>query len=142
MLGRGLGWWEPAARDAVKRGREAQGEGRRETEMARPTTIADSQLRAALETLEGWSIEAGKLHREFHFASFVEAFGFMVKVALAAESLNHHPEWFNVYARVVVDLTTHDAGGITELDLELARRMNEYAGLPNPGPASAAGGGR
>ena len=97
--------------------------------MARPSKLSESELAAALAELPGWSIEAGKLHRELSFASFVEAFGFMSSAALVAERLDHHPEWFNVYNRVVVDLTTHDAGGLTSLDLQLARRMNELAGL-------------
>ena len=85
-------------------------------------------IREALAKLEGWSLEAGKLHREYRFPDFVTAFGFMSSVALVAEAMNHHPEWQNVYNRVVVDLTTHDAGGITEKDLALARRMDELAG--------------
>jgi 4a-hydroxytetrahydrobiopterin dehydratase len=85
-------------------------------------------LRDALSSLDGWELREEKLHREFRFADFVQAFGFMTKVALVAETMNHHPEWSNVYGRVAVDLTTHDAGGITEKDLELARRMDELAG--------------
>jgi 4a-hydroxytetrahydrobiopterin dehydratase len=77
--------------------------------------------------LPGWSLREGKLHRQFQFGSFVEAFGWMSSVALVAESMGHHPEWSNVYNRVRVDLTTHDAGGITELDFTLAQRMNELA---------------
>ena len=77
---------------------------------------------------EGWEIRDGKLHREFRFADFNEAFGFMTRAALVAEQMNHHPEWFNVYDRVVVDLTTHDAGGITEKDHHLAHHLNEIAG--------------
>lgn len=84
-------------------------------------------LREALAELEGWSLPGDKLHREFRFRNFVEAFGFMTRVALVAESMDHHPEWSNVYGRVTVDLTTHDAGGITARDLALARRMNELA---------------
>lgn len=76
---------------------------------------------------DAWTIEGGKLHREFRFADFVQAFAFMSGCALVAERLNHHPEWFNVYNRVRVDLTTHDAGGITEHDFELARAMNGLA---------------
>jgi len=91
------------------------------------TALAPDAINAALAELPGWSIENGKLHRQFQFKSFVEAFGFMSSVALVAESMGHHPEWFNVYNRVIVDLTTHDAGGITDLDLTLARRMNELA---------------
>jgi len=77
--------------------------------------------------LAGWSVEAGKLHREYKFADFVEAFGFMTSVALLAERLNHHPEWFNVWNTVRVDLTTHDAGGITERDFDLATAMEQLA---------------
>lgn len=85
-------------------------------------------LRKAAAGLPGWSVVDGKLHREFRFPDFVAAFGFMTRVALAAEARNHHPEWSNVYGRVVVDLTTHDAGGVTALDLELARTLNALAG--------------
>ena len=73
------------------------------------------------------TLVAGKLHRELRFPDFVRAFGFMTSVALVAESMNHHPEWSNVYGRVTIDLTTHDAGGITALDLELARRIYALA---------------
>ena len=92
------------------------------------TKLTTEELDAALEELLGWSLSDGKLRREFKFASFTEAFGFMTSAAIEAEKMNHHPEWFNVYSKVVVDLTTHDAGGITELDLELAGTMNELAG--------------
>jgi 4a-hydroxytetrahydrobiopterin dehydratase len=95
--------------------------------MAAPTLLSTDAVNAALSELAGWSIESGKLHRQFQFNSFVEAFGFMSSVALVAESMGHHPEWFNVYNRVTVDLTTHDAGGITDKDIALARRMNELA---------------
>ena len=90
--------------------------------------LDETALREALAVLEAWSLEAGKLHREYRFPDFVTAFGFMSSVALVAEAMNHHPEWQNVYNRVVVDLTTHDAGGITEKDLALARRMDDLAG--------------
>ena len=96
--------------------------------MARPGTLTPEALERGLAALPGWTLEAGKLHRELRFSSFVEAFGFMSSVALVAEQLNHHPEWTNVYDRVAVDLTTHDVGGLTELDLTLAGRMNELAG--------------
>ena len=91
------------------------------------TPLSTDAINAALADLPGWSIEKGKLHRQFQFPSFVEAFGFMSSVALVAESMGHHPEWFNVYNRVTVDLTTHDAGGITDLDVKLATQMNELA---------------
>lgn len=96
--------------------------------MTAPTKLASSEIDTALVSLAGWSLENGKLHREYRFGDFVEAFGFMTSVALVAESMNHHPEWFNVYHTVRVDLTTHDAGGITALDVQLATRMNELAG--------------
>jgi 4a-hydroxytetrahydrobiopterin dehydratase len=97
------------------------------TAMSAPTKLSANELDAALSELGGWSLQNDKLHRQFQFPSFVEAFGFMSSVALVAESMGHHPEWFNVYNRVTVDLTTHDAGGITRKDVDLARRMNELA---------------
>jgi len=84
-------------------------------------------ISASLDELPGWALENEKLRREFKFANFVEAFGFMTSAAIEAEKMNHHPEWFNVYSKVVVELTTHDAGGITELDVQLARKMNKLA---------------
>lgn len=95
--------------------------------MSRPVKLSEAEIQAKLENLPGWSLQDGKLHRQFQFRSFVEAFGWMSSVALVAESMGHHPEWSNVYNRVRVDLTTHDAGGITELDFTLAQRMNELA---------------
>lgn len=89
--------------------------------------MSEAELKKALEELSGWSIKAGKLHRQYQFKSFVEAFGFMTSLALVAESMGHHPEWFNVYNRVTIDLTTHDAGGITTKDVELARKANQLA---------------
>ena len=90
--------------------------------------LSPDEVAAGLAALPGWEVRAGKLHHEWRFTNFVEAFGFMASVALTAENLNHHPEWSNVYNRVVVDLTTHDAGGLTPLDFELARRMDKLAG--------------
>jgi 4a-hydroxytetrahydrobiopterin dehydratase len=95
--------------------------------MAAPTQLSATEIEAALSDLTGWSLQNDKLHRQFQFKSFVEAFGFMSSVALVAESMGHHPEWFNVYNRVTVDLTTHDAGGISIQDVNLAKRMNELA---------------
>ncbi len=88
------------------------------------TKLTDAEINAQLEELSGWTVENEKLHKEFQFNSFVEAFGFMASVALSAESMNHHPEWFNVYNRVTVDLATHDAGGISALDFELAKKID------------------
>ena len=88
------------------------------------TKLTDAETSAQLEGISGWTVENEKLHKEFQFNSFVEAFGFMASVALIAESMNHHPEWFNVYNRVTVDLATHDAGGISALDFELAKKID------------------
>jgi 4a-hydroxytetrahydrobiopterin dehydratase len=93
----------------------------------RPTKLDDAAIKKELGTAPGWSHANGKLHREFVFADFVEAFSFMSAVALVAEKLDHHPEWFNVYKTVRVDLATHDAGGITSLDFDLARTMSKLA---------------
>ncbi|MEM1403497.1 MAG: 4a-hydroxytetrahydrobiopterin dehydratase [Pseudomonadota bacterium] len=86
--------------------------------------LSQEQVQAALEDLPGWAMDDGKLYREFRFADFVSAFSFMSAVALHAERANHHPEWFNVYSAVSVWLTTHDAGGITQKDLDLAESMS------------------
>jgi 4a-hydroxytetrahydrobiopterin dehydratase len=95
--------------------------------MAIPRLDADEVARR-LTALAGWTLRDGKLHREYRFTDFVEAFGFMASAALVAERLNHHPEWFNVWSTVRVDLTTHDAGGITANDFELAAAMERLAG--------------
>ncbi len=96
--------------------------------MAERKKLNDSEIQERLSELPGWSIENGKLHKNFQFESFVEAFGFMTKSALTAEAMNHHPEWFNVYNKVTVDLNTHDLGGISTWDFELAKKMDEFAG--------------
>jgi 4a-hydroxytetrahydrobiopterin dehydratase len=85
---------------------------------------------AALAKLSGWNEVSGRdaITRKFQFKNFNEAFGFMSRAALMAEKLDHHPEWFNVYKTVEVTLSTHDAGGVTELDVKLAEAMNRYAG--------------
>ena len=90
--------------------------------------LSTDAIQMGLDKLEGWSLEDDKLHREFRFKNFVAAFGFMTSAAIEAEKMDHHPEWFNVYNKVRVDLTTHDAGGITELDFQLAKKMNQLAG--------------
>jgi 4a-hydroxytetrahydrobiopterin dehydratase len=91
-------------------------------------TMDEASVQSQLAALPGWALREGKLCRQFTFADFAEAFGFMAAVAVVAERMNHHPEWRNVYNRVEVDLVTHDAGGITELDFALAERMNQLAG--------------
>ena len=92
--------------------------------MAKPTRLNDEQITAGLAGLPSWELAAGKLHRAFEFSDFVEAFGFMSRVALAAERMDHHPEWFNVYKRVVIDLRTHDCDGISSRDFELAQKID------------------
>ena len=86
--------------------------------------LDDSAMQARLGSIPGWQLIGGKLHREFLFPDFVAAFSFMTGVSLIAEKLNHHPEWTNVWNRVTIDLSTHDAGGITDRDFELADRIN------------------
>jgi 4a-hydroxytetrahydrobiopterin dehydratase len=88
----------------------------------RHKALEEADVRPALAALPGWNLVAGRLRRELDFGDFVEAWGFMSSMALVSEAMNHHPEWSNVYRRVVIELCTHDAGGVTELDLEWARR--------------------
>jgi 4a-hydroxytetrahydrobiopterin dehydratase len=88
----------------------------------------ESEIQKAIAELDSWTIENGKLHREYRFRDFVQAFGFMAQVALLVERAAHHPEWCNVYNRVVIDLTTHEAQGITQKDLDLAGEMEQIAG--------------
>lgn len=90
--------------------------------------LFETELQSALAQLNGWQLANGKLHRDYKFSDFIHAFGFMATSALAIEKMNHHPEWFNVYNRVTVDLTTHDAGGITQKDVDLARLLDTFAG--------------
>ena len=91
--------------------------------------LSDSERRDAMRELTGWTSVEGRdaITRGFRFADFNQAFGFMARAAMMAEKLDHHPEWFNVYNRVEVTLSTHDAGGLTGLDVSLARFMNEIA---------------
>ena len=97
--------------------------------MARPQKLPDAEISTRLGRLPKWRLENGKLHREYKFKDFAQAFGFMSSVALMAESMNHHPEWFNVWSTVKIDLNTHDAGGITELDFTLAEKIENAAKL-------------
>jgi len=90
--------------------------------------IPEPEIQKAVADLGPWTVENSRLHREYRFRDFVQAFGFMTQAALLAERAAHHPEWFNVYNRVVVDLTTHEASGITQKDLDLAREMEQIAG--------------
>ena len=86
--------------------------------------LSEVKIEAGLLALPGWVQDGDKLYREFSFADFSRAFGFMAAAAIQAQAMNHHPEWFNVYATVKVWLTTHDAGGITRRDLDLAAVLN------------------
>ena len=88
------------------------------------TKLSDDQIKEKLKELQGWQIVNGKLHKEFQFKDFNQAFGFMTRAAIHAEKMDHHPEWFNVYNKLKVDLMTHDAGGITENDVKLAKILN------------------
>lgn len=93
----------------------------------KPVKLSETEIEIALTRLPHWSVRGGKLHREYKFPDFVHAFGFMTKAALAAEAMNHHPEWFNVWNAVRIDLSTHDVGGITNKDFELAAKMETLA---------------
>ena len=90
--------------------------------------LDETQIRERLGALDGWELVDGRLHRELTFADFSEAFGFMARVALAAEKLDHHPDWSNSWNRVTIDVTNHSAGGVTDLCLELAARISAIAG--------------
>ncbi len=96
--------------------------------MPRPVPLDPDQLDSAVGRLVDWQVVDGRLHKVFTFGDFGCAFGFMAAAATYAEKVNHHPEWSNVYSTVTVDLVTHDAGGITELDVDFARRLDELAG--------------
>jgi len=86
--------------------------------------LSSEEIKKELSNLSGWSEVDGKLHKEFQFDDFNQAFGFMTRAAMEIEKMNHHPEWFNVYNKLSVDLMTHDAGGITENDVNLAKILN------------------
>ena len=93
------------------------------------TPLTPDEIHERLAALPDWTLDAdqGAITRSFVFGNFAEAFGFMARMALVSEKLDHHPEWFNVYNRVEVILTTHDAGGVTELDVKLAHFMDAAA---------------
>ncbi|MEM8932349.1 MAG: 4a-hydroxytetrahydrobiopterin dehydratase [Acidobacteriota bacterium] len=90
--------------------------------------LDDGEIEARLAELPEWRLVDGKLHRELQFVDFSEAFGFMTRVALVAEAMHHHPEWFNVWNRVVIDLETHDVGGLSTSDFELAATIDALSG--------------
>ena len=86
--------------------------------------LSQTDIEQELKNLPGWSVINEKLHKEFQFDSFNQAFGFMTRAAMEIEKMNHHPEWFNVYNKITIELTTHDAGGITKNDINLAKILN------------------
>lgn len=86
--------------------------------------LSQEDIDSELKKLSGWSVRNEKLHKEFQFESFNQAFGFMTRAAMEIEKMNHHPEWFNVYNKITIELTTHDAGGITKNDVVLAKILN------------------
>src|ERR1700693_5215158 len=90
--------------------------------------LTEAEVKERLSEIQGWTFQGGKLHRAFECKDFVAAFGNMTRVALVAEAMNHHPEWFNVWNKVVIDLNTHSVGGISELDFKLAGKINEIFG--------------
>ena len=89
--------------------------------------LSQIDINKKLTDLPGWSVVNEKLHKEFQFDSFNQAFGFMTRAAMEIEKMNHHPEWFNVYNKITIELTTHDAGGITTNDVNLAKILNSLA---------------
>lgn len=95
--------------------------------MASASKYSEQELQSVLANLPRWTLRDGKLHREFQFSDFAHAFGFMATAAVLIEKKNHHPEWSNVYNRVIVDLTTHDSGGVTQRDKELAETLDKIA---------------
>ena len=92
------------------------------------TLLSPDQIATLPAELPLWRLHNGKLQRDFRFADFSEAFGFMARVALVAETIGHHPEWSNVWNKVSIELTTHDCGGLTDLDVQLARRIDQLLG--------------
>lgn len=92
--------------------------------MAEVRKLSDPEIRVRLNNLKDWSLDQGKLYKEYKFEDFVTAFAFMSKVAQAAEAMAHHPEWLNVYDTVKVHLSTHDVGGVSERDFDLAQKID------------------
>ena len=95
--------------------------------MTKERRLTPDEIELGLSTVAGWSSDGTRLRREYRFADFVDAWAFMSAAALVIQQMDHHPEWSNVYSTVVVELTTHDAGGITRRDLDLARRRETIA---------------
>ncbi len=89
--------------------------------------LSEKEMTQQVAKLDGWKVVNGKVNKTFKFDDFVQAFGFMTKVAMEAEKMNHHPEWFNVYSTVRIDLVTHDVGGISNYDIKLAETIDRIA---------------
>ena len=89
--------------------------------------LPEAEISKEVAKLGGWKVVNGKVSKGFEFDDFVQAFGFMARVAMEAEKMNHHPEWFNVYNRVKIDLVTHDVGGISNYDIKLAKTIDRLA---------------
>ena len=87
--------------------------------------LSETEIQEILKELNGWTIVNGKLHKEMEFTDFNQAWQFMTSAVVEIEKMNHHPEWFNVYNKLVIDLMTHDAGGITENDVNLAKHLDK-----------------
>ena len=90
----------------------------------KPYLLQNGELKELFAKIPGWQIKSNLIEREFNFANFLEAFSFMTKIALICEKYNHHPNWENVYSKVIIKLSTHDLGGITNLDQNLASEIN------------------
>ena len=102
--------------------------GKREVFIMAAAKLSEQEIAAELKKLSGWSVVKGNLHRIFEFKNFKQAFGFMKRVALAANRMNHHPNWSNTYNKVTIDLSTHTAGGLTKDDFELAQKIQKIEG--------------
>jgi 4a-hydroxytetrahydrobiopterin dehydratase len=89
--------------------------------------LSEIEIKQQVAKLGVWKVVSGKMNKTFEFDDFVQAFGFMTRVAMEAEKMNHHPEWFNVYNRVTIDLVTHDVGGISNYDIKLAKTIDKIA---------------
>ena len=89
--------------------------------------LTEKEIQQQVSKLSGWKVVSGKINKSFEFDDFVQAFGFMTKVAMEAEKMNHHPEWFNVYNRVRIDLMTHDVDGISNYDIKLAKTIDKIS---------------
>ena len=89
--------------------------------------LSEKEIKEQVANLDGWKVVSGKINKTFEFEDFVQAFSFMTRVAMEAEKMNHHPEWFNVYNRVKIDLVTHDVGGISNYDIKLAKTIDRLA---------------